>query len=150
MFLKFASSWRLQVLEVVYIAGSWGSAVLGFFLTFSSQECQMNYFGKRPFFFSRFSKFVPPHVWLYIFSTVFAWEAGEKGVDVHFQADPTRLELLQKSFEVKKDDFKKSQQNSVLEKYGGLEHLDAPPKELLLAQTVRNSCYIKKLNFHFI
>ena len=71
-------------------------------------------------------------------------------MDVHFQADPTRLELLQKSFEVKKDDFKKSQQNSVLEKYGGLEHLDAPPKELLLAQTVRNSCYVKKLNFHFI
>ena len=67
---------------------------------------------------------------------MFAWEAGKKGVDVHLQADPTRLEMLQKSFEVRKDDFKKSQQNSILEKYGGLEHLDAPPKELLLAQTV--------------
>jgi len=67
---------------------------------------------------------------------VFAWEAGKKGVDVHLQADPTRLEMLQKSFEVRKDDFKKSQQNSILDKYGGLEHLDAPPKELLLAQTV--------------
>lgn len=69
---------------------------------------------------------------------VFAWEAGERGVDVHLQADPTRLELLQKSFDVRKDNFKTSQQNSVLEKYGGLEHLNAPPKELLLAQTVNN------------
>ena len=67
---------------------------------------------------------------------MFAWEAGERGVDIHLQADPTRLELLKNSFDVRKDNFKTSQKNSVLKKYGGLEHLDTPPKELLLAQTV--------------
>ena len=36
---------------------------------------------------------------------------------------------------MKKDDFQTDQKQSVLERYGGEEHLDAPPKELLLAQT---------------
>ncbi|OBS78754.1 hypothetical protein A6R68_18865 [Neotoma lepida] len=51
------------------------------------------------------------------------------------KADPTKLELLYKSFKVKKEDFKEQQKESILEKYGGQEHLDAPPAELLLAQT---------------
>ncbi|KAL4631301.1 pre-mRNA-splicing factor SLU7-like [Arapaima gigas] len=66
---------------------------------------------------------------------LFAWEAYERGSDVHLQADPTKLELLHKSFKVKKEDFKDQQKESILEKYGGQEHLDAPPRELLLAQT---------------
>lgn len=66
---------------------------------------------------------------------MFAWEAEGKGVDVHLQADPTRLEMLQKSFKNRKDDFKQHQRESIIDKYGGTEHLDAPPKELLLAQT---------------
>uniref|UniRef100_H2YSG8 Pre-mRNA-splicing factor SLU7 n=1 Tax=Ciona savignyi TaxID=51511 RepID=H2YSG8_CIOSA len=66
---------------------------------------------------------------------LFAWDAEERGVDVHLQADPTRLEMLQKSYNVRKEDYKSDQQGSILEKYGGVEHLDAPPKELLLAQT---------------
>ena len=66
---------------------------------------------------------------------VFAWEAYEHGTDIHPLADPTKLEMMHKEFKVKKDDFKSEQQQSVLEKYGGEEHLDAPPKELLLAQT---------------
>ncbi|KAF3828280.1 hypothetical protein GH733_004977 [Mirounga leonina] len=66
---------------------------------------------------------------------VFAWEAYDKGSEVHLQADPTKLELLYKSFKVKKEDFKEQQKESILEKYGGQEHLDAPPAELLLAQT---------------
>uniref|UniRef100_A0A8C9WUW6 Pre-mRNA-splicing factor SLU7 n=1 Tax=Scleropages formosus TaxID=113540 RepID=A0A8C9WUW6_SCLFO len=66
---------------------------------------------------------------------LFAWEAYERGSDVHLQADPTKLELLHQSFKVKKEDFKKEQKESILEKYGGQEHLDAPPRELLLAQT---------------
>ena len=36
---------------------------------------------------------------------------------------------------MKKEDFQTDQKQSVLERYGGEEHLDAPPKELLLAQT---------------
>lgn len=66
---------------------------------------------------------------------MFAWEAAERGVDVHLQADPTRLEMLQDTYGVRKKDFKKDQRDSILEKYGGTEHLDAPPKELLHAQT---------------
>ena len=68
-------------------------------------------------------------------SPVFAWEAYEHGTDIHPLADPTKLEMMHKEFKVKKEDFKSEQQQSVLEKYGGGEHLDAPPKELLLAQT---------------
>ncbi|KAG8004102.1 Pre-mRNA-splicing factor SLU7 [Nibea albiflora] len=66
---------------------------------------------------------------------LFAWEAYERGSEVHLQADPTKLELLHKSFKVKKEDFKETQRDSILEKYGGEEHLNAPPRELLLAQT---------------
>ncbi|XP_063250895.1 LOW QUALITY PROTEIN: pre-mRNA-splicing factor SLU7-like [Prinia subflava] len=66
---------------------------------------------------------------------LFAWEACDKGFEVHLQADPTKLELLYKSFKVKKEDFKAQQKEKILEKYGGQEHLDAPPAELLLVQT---------------
>lgn len=66
---------------------------------------------------------------------VFAWEAYEKGVDVHLLAEPTKLELLQKEYDKKKEQFKSLVQDTVLEKYGGEEHLQAPPKALLLAQT---------------
>uniref|UniRef100_A0A7N8Y5J8 Pre-mRNA-splicing factor SLU7 n=1 Tax=Mastacembelus armatus TaxID=205130 RepID=A0A7N8Y5J8_9TELE len=66
---------------------------------------------------------------------LFAWEAYERGTEVHLQADPTKLELLHCSFKVKKEDFKEEQRESILEKYGGQEHLDAPARELLLAQT---------------
>ncbi|XP_019864689.2 pre-mRNA-splicing factor Slu7 [Aethina tumida] len=66
---------------------------------------------------------------------LFAWEAYEKGVDVHLLAEPTKLELLQKEYEQKKDQFKGKIQDNILEKYGGEEHLQAPPKTLLLAQT---------------
>lgn len=66
---------------------------------------------------------------------LFAWEAYEKGVDVHLLAEPTKLELLKKEYEEKKDGFKQRVQEKVLEKYGGEEHLKVPPKELLLAQT---------------
>lgn len=47
---------------------------------------------------------------------VFAWEAYERGSDVHLQADPTKLELLHQSFKVKKEDFKEQQKESILEK----------------------------------
>lgn len=66
---------------------------------------------------------------------MFAWEAMDKGVDIHLQSDPTKLEMLQQTYKIKKEDLKEGQKNSILEKYGGIEHLNAPPKELLLAQT---------------
>lgn len=48
--------------------------------------------------------------------TVFAWEAYERGSEVHLQADPTKLEVLHRSFKVKKEDFKEMQRESILEK----------------------------------
>lgn len=66
---------------------------------------------------------------------LFAWEAYEKGVDVHLLAEPTKLEMLQHEYEGKKDQFKRQVQDSILTRYGGEEHLNAPPKQLLLAQT---------------
>ncbi|XP_042228430.1 pre-mRNA-splicing factor SLU7-like [Homarus americanus] len=66
---------------------------------------------------------------------LFAWDAYEKGVDVSLQAEPTKLELLKKQFVNKKDEFKKKVSDDLLEKYGGKEHLDSLPTELLLSQT---------------
>uniref|UniRef100_A0A8D8QMQ7 Pre-mRNA-splicing factor SLU7 n=1 Tax=Cacopsylla melanoneura TaxID=428564 RepID=A0A8D8QMQ7_9HEMI len=66
---------------------------------------------------------------------LFAWEAYEKGVDVHVLAEPTKLELLKKEYEGKKEEFKAEVSSSVIDKYGGAEHLKVPPKQLLLAQT---------------
>lgn len=51
-----------------------------------------------------------------LITLVFAWEAYDKGSEVHLQADPTKLELLYKSFKVKKEDFKEQQKESILEK----------------------------------
>lgn len=66
---------------------------------------------------------------------LFAWEAHGKGVDVHLLAEPTKLEMLQQEYEKKKEEFKSKTKDTVLSKYGGEEHLQAPPKSLLLAQT---------------
>lgn len=66
---------------------------------------------------------------------MFAWQAYEKGVDVHLQADPTKAELLSKEFISKKEEFRHSVKDSILERYGGAEHLQAPPRELIFAQT---------------
>lgn len=66
---------------------------------------------------------------------LFAWEAYGKGVDVHLLAEPTKLEMLQKEYEKKKEELKSEVKDTILDKYGGAEHLEAPPKSLLLAQT---------------
>jgi hypothetical protein len=61
-------------------------------------------------------------------STMFAWEAARKGLDVHMLAEPTKLEALKSEFETKKGEFKSQMDKSILEKYGGQEHLEAPPR----------------------
>ncbi len=65
----------------------------------------------------------------------FAWDAEKRGQDVHIQANPTMGEIMYKQFHEKRKDFVEEQKTSVLAKYGGEEHLQAPPKELLMAQT---------------
>ena len=47
---------------------------------------------------------------------LFAWEAADRGAGVHMQAEPTKLEMMHKTFTVKKDEFKSKQNESVLEK----------------------------------
>ena len=53
---------------------------------------------------------------------MFAWEAYEKGADVHLQADPTKLELLHQEYKVKKGDFEQDKKLTVLEKVTTLEY----------------------------
>lgn len=90
--------------------------------------CSVDYAGEN---FVRFTGDTRQHAR----AQLFAWEAYEKGVDVHLLAEPTKLELLQHEYEGKKEEFKKQGQENVVERYGGEEHLKAPPRQLLLAQT---------------
>ncbi|XP_017778853.1 PREDICTED: pre-mRNA-splicing factor Slu7 [Nicrophorus vespilloides] len=87
-----------------------------------------NYAGEN---FVRFSGDTTKHAT----AQLFAWEAYDKGVDVHLLAEPTKLEMLQKEYDKKKDQFKSQVHSDILERYGGEEHLQVPPKSLLLAQT---------------
>jgi pre-mRNA-processing factor SLU7 len=65
----------------------------------------------------------------------FAWEAEKRGKQVHINANPTLGELMYKQFKEKQTSSAIEQKTSILAKYGGEEHLMAPPKELLMAQT---------------
>merc|ERR1712157_312458 len=44
-------------------------------------------------------------------------------------------EALKSEFEKKKTEFTSDVSKSILDKYGGQEHLEAPPRELIFAQT---------------
>ena len=54
---------------------------------------------------------------------------------MHLNADPTTAEMMNRLYKQKKESLKTTKVNKVLDKYGGQEHMDAPPKELLYAQT---------------
>jgi pre-mRNA-processing factor SLU7 len=64
----------------------------------------------------------------------FAWEADKKGLQFAMEANPTQGEILYKQFKETTSEVKTKTKGSLLERYGGEEHLDAP-KELLLAQS---------------
>lgn len=66
---------------------------------------------------------------------LFAWDAHERGVDVHLLAEPTKLELLKQEYDKKRDELKDKARHNIINRYGGEKHLDAPPTNLLLAQT---------------
>ncbi|KAI8619365.1 Pre-mRNA splicing Prp18-interacting factor-domain-containing protein [Chytriomyces sp. MP71] len=70
---------------------------------------------------------------------MFAWqseaERAAAQAPLHLQANPTMGEVLFKEHQKKKEQVAESKKGSVLERYGGEEYLQAPPKELLLAQT---------------
>jgi pre-mRNA-processing factor SLU7 len=61
----------------------------------------------------------------------FAWQSERGGGDAHLQANPTESEIRHKSLVEEAGKKRNAVRSSVLDKYGGVEHLAAPPKELL-------------------
>jgi len=61
----------------------------------------------------------------------FAWQSERAGGDVHLQANPTEGEIRHKKLKEEAQKQRTAVRSSVLDKYGGAEHLAAPPKELL-------------------
>ncbi|KOO23351.1 pre-mRNA-splicing factor slu7 [Chrysochromulina tobinii] len=70
-------------------------------------------------------------------------EASSKGSSIHLNADPTSIELMNKIYREKKAKLQETKVNRVLEKYGGAEHLEKPPDELLFAQTEEYTEYTR-------
>lgn len=66
---------------------------------------------------------------------LFAWQSEARGQAAHMQANPTVNELQFKAYQQKKEQHLEASKSSILERYGGEEHLKAPPKELLAGQT---------------
>jgi pre-mRNA-processing factor SLU7 len=59
---------------------------------------------------------------------VFAYEAHETGVDGTLLAEPTKMEILQKEHEKKSKHIQRQLQKSIVQRYGGDEHVHALPK----------------------
>ncbi|XP_058738775.1 pre-mRNA-splicing factor SLU7-A-like [Vicia villosa] len=72
---------------------------------------------------------------------IHAWEAFDKGQDVHMQAAPSQAELLYKNFKVMKDKLKSQTKETIIEKYGNAADDDKLPRELLLGQSERQVEY---------
>lgn len=66
---------------------------------------------------------------------LFAWQSAQKGSNISVSANPTAGELLHREFQQKKEVLKDTNKTSILAKYGGEEHLQRMPKELLSGQT---------------
>ncbi|KAL3620603.1 hypothetical protein CASFOL_035515 [Castilleja foliolosa] len=72
---------------------------------------------------------------------IHAWEAFEKGHDVHMQAAPSQAELLYKNFRVNKEKLKSHTKDTIMEKYGNAATDEVLPRELLLGQSEREVEY---------
>ena len=72
---------------------------------------------------------------------IHAWEAFEKGQDIHMQAAPSQAELLYKNFKVIKEKLKSQMKKTIMEKYGNAASEEELPKELLLGQSEREVEY---------
>ncbi|SPO24165.1 related to step II splicing factor SLU7 [Ustilago trichophora] len=66
---------------------------------------------------------------------LFSWQAEARGNDLNLQANPTANERQYREFQQRKEKLRESNKGSILDKYGGAEHFDALPKELLTGQT---------------
>lgn len=56
----------------------------------------------------------------------FSWEAQDRGVPVHLQADPTRTAIVHKEHVKQQSDVLSESRRNILAKYGGDEHLRIP------------------------
>lgn len=66
----------------------------------------------------------------------FVWEANSRGnEEVNAVANPSAAERMHAQFVERRERLKSEKRRSVLEKYGGEEHLNAPSRELRMAQT---------------
>ncbi|KAH0435611.1 hypothetical protein IEQ34_026560 [Dendrobium chrysotoxum] len=72
---------------------------------------------------------------------IHAWEAFEKGQDVHMQAAPSQAELLFKNYKVIKETLKSQNRDTIMQKYGNAASEEALPRELLLGQSEREVEY---------
>ncbi|OMO95432.1 Pre-mRNA splicing Prp18-interacting factor [Corchorus olitorius] len=72
---------------------------------------------------------------------VHAWEAFDKGQDIHMQAAPSQAELLFKNFKVNKEKLRTKTKDTIMEKYGNAATEEEIPMELLLGQSERQVEY---------
>ncbi|CAA3021570.1 Pre-mRNA-splicing factor SLU7-A [Olea europaea subsp. europaea] len=72
---------------------------------------------------------------------IHAWEAFDKGHDVHMQAAPSQAKLLYKNFEINKEKLKSQTKETIMEKYGNAATDETLPRELLLGQSEREVEY---------
>lgn len=72
---------------------------------------------------------------------VHAWEAFDKGHDMHMQAAPSQAELLYKNYKVSKEKLKSQTKDSIMDKYGNAAAEEVLPKELLLGQSEKEVEY---------
>ncbi|XP_041005921.1 pre-mRNA-splicing factor SLU7-A isoform X3 [Juglans microcarpa x Juglans regia] len=72
---------------------------------------------------------------------IHAWEAFDKGQDIHMQAAPSQAELLYKNYKVIKEKLKSHTKDTILEKYGNAATVEDLPMELLLGQSERQVEY---------
>lgn len=66
---------------------------------------------------------------------LFAWQSEARGEDVHLQANPTVNELQHREYQQKKEKLNQQIKGSILDRYGGAEHFESVPRELLSGQT---------------
>ena len=71
---------------------------------------------------------------------LFAWQSGQRGSSVNISSNPTAAEMLNREFLQKKEVMKDTTKTSILSKYGGEEHLQTLPRELLTGQTEDCEC----------
>ncbi|XP_047341276.1 pre-mRNA-splicing factor SLU7 [Impatiens glandulifera] len=72
---------------------------------------------------------------------IHAWEAFDKGHDVHMQAAPSQAELLFKNYKINKEKLKSQVKETIMEKYGNAASEESLPRELLLGQSEREVEY---------